>query len=98
MLRHWSQFVPNMSADIRGHEALHHHHHPRLEAAGEDRKKTVLFQSALCNARSVSLCAFLLSQLQYMINSDTRQLFYNAHIKPHIDYASVVWDGCGEVH
>ena len=26
MLRHWSQFVPNMSADIRGHEALYHHH------------------------------------------------------------------------
>ena len=25
MLRHWSQFVPNMSTDIRGHEALHHH-------------------------------------------------------------------------
>ena len=23
--RHWSQFVPNMSADIRGREALHHH-------------------------------------------------------------------------
>ena len=29
MLRHWSQFVPNMSTDIRGHEALHHH---RFEA------------------------------------------------------------------
>ena len=26
MLRHWSQFVPNISTDIRGHEALHHHH------------------------------------------------------------------------
>ena len=25
MLRHWSQFVPNMSTDIQGHEALHHH-------------------------------------------------------------------------
>ena len=25
MLRHWSQFVPNIPADIRGHEALHHH-------------------------------------------------------------------------
>ena len=25
MLRHWSQFVPNMSTDIRGHEALHHY-------------------------------------------------------------------------
>ena len=26
MLMHWSQFVPNMSTDIRGHEALHNHH------------------------------------------------------------------------
>ena len=26
MLRHWSQFVPNMSTDIPGHEALHHQH------------------------------------------------------------------------
>ena len=25
MLRHWSQFVPNVSTDIRGHEALLHH-------------------------------------------------------------------------
>ena len=41
---------------------------------------------------------FLLSQLQYIINIDTRKLFYNAHIKPHIAYASVMWDGCGEVH
>ena len=28
MLRHWSQFVPNVSTDIRGHEALLHHHSP----------------------------------------------------------------------
>ena len=27
MLRHWSQFVPKMSTDIRGREALHHHQH-----------------------------------------------------------------------
>ena len=33
---------------------------------------------------------FLLSQLQHIINIDTRKLVYNAHIKPHIDYASVV--------
>ena len=26
VLRHWAQFVPNMSTDIRGHEALHQHH------------------------------------------------------------------------
>ena len=41
---------------------------------------------------------FLLSQLQHIINIDTRHIFCNAHIKPHTDYASVVWDGCGEVH
>jgi len=27
VLRHWSQFVPNMSTDIRGHEALLHHYY-----------------------------------------------------------------------
>jgi len=41
---------------------------------------------------------FLFSQLQYIINIDTRKIFCNAHMKPHIDYASVVWDGCGEVY
>ena len=40
---------------------------------------------------------FLLSQLQH-INIDTRKLFYNAHIKSHINYVLVVWDGCGKVH
>ena len=48
--------------------------------------------------KSMSKKMFLLSQLQHTINIDTRKLFYNAHIKPHIDNASVVWDGCGEVH
>ena len=28
---------------------------------------------------------------------DTRKPFFNAHIKPQIDYASVVWDGCSDV-
>ena len=37
VLRHWSQFGPNMSTDVRGHEALllhhhHHHHHHHLES------------------------------------------------------------------
>ena len=27
--QHWSQFAPNMSTYIRGHEALHHHHFSR---------------------------------------------------------------------
>ena len=39
-----------------------------------------------------------LSQLQHIINIDTSKLLYNSHIKSHIDYASVVWDVCDEVH
>ena len=41
MLRHWLQFVPNMSADIRQHEALHHHHQ-RLVVEWYPSEKTVL--------------------------------------------------------
>ena len=35
MLRHWSQFVPNMSTDIPGHEALHHHLLQNTELFGQ---------------------------------------------------------------
>ena len=42
---------------------------------------------------------FLLSQLQHISSTSIPgKNFHNAHIKPHIDYASVVWDGCGEVY
>ena len=39
----------------------------------------------------------LLSKLRYIVDIDTRKLFFNAHIKPHIDYASVVWERCSGV-
>jgi len=39
---------------------------------------------------------FLLSQLQH-INIDNRKI-YNAHLKPHFNYMSLVWDDCGKVH
>ena len=38
MLQHWSQFVPNASSDIRGHEALLHHLNVhRVEVAYQGR-------------------------------------------------------------
>ena len=46
--------------------------------------------------KTVSRRVFLLSKLRYIVDIDTRKLFFNAHIKPHIDYASVVWDGCSD--
>ena len=47
--------------------------------------------------KTVSRQVFLLSKLRYIVDIDTKELFFNAHIKPHIDYASVVWDGCSDV-
>lgn len=46
--------------------------------------------------KRVSRNLFLLSKLQSVITLDARKMFYNAHIKPHIDYASVIWDGCSD--
>ena len=40
--------------------------------------------------KTVSRRVSLLSKLRYIVDIDTRKLFFNAHIKPHIDYASVV--------
>ena len=36
-------------------------------------------------------------KLRYIVDIDTMKLFFNAHIKPHIDYASAAWDGCSYV-
>ena len=47
--------------------------------------------------KTVSRRVFLLSKLRYIVDIDTRKLFFNAHIKPHIDYASVVWGGYSDV-
>ena len=47
--------------------------------------------------KTVSRRVFLLSKLIYIVDIDTRKLFFNDHIKPHIDYVLVVWDGCSYV-
>ena len=47
--------------------------------------------------KTVTRRVFLLSKLRYIVDIDTKELFFNAHTKPHIDYASVVWDGCSDV-
>ena len=44
----------------------------------------------------VKNCFFFLHCNIIIININTSKIFYNAHIKPHIDYVSAVWDGCSE--
>ena len=47
--------------------------------------------------KTVPRRVFLLSKLRYIAYINTRTSFFNAHIKLHIDCASVVWDGCSDV-
>ena len=46
--------------------------------------------------KSVSRNLFMLAKLRYLTNTDTRKIFFNAHIRPHIDYVSTVWDGSSD--
>ena len=48
----------------------------------------------ICKAISRNL--FLLSKLKYFLDIDARHLFFTAHIRSHIDYASTLWDGASE--
>ena len=34
--------------------------------------------------------------LKYTVDTDILKLSFSAHIKSHIDYASVVWGGCSD--
>ena len=48
--------------------------------------------------KKISRNLFLLSTLRYYTDVNTRLLFYNAHIRSHIDYVSTAWDGASHVH
>ena len=50
----------------------------------------------VCKKLSQNL--FLLSKLKHYVGIVARKLFFKAHIKSHIDYASTVWDKCSENH
>ena len=48
----------------------------------------------ICKIISKNL--FMLSKLRYITDTETRKVFFNAHVRSHIDYASTVWDGSSE--
>ena len=48
--------------------------------------------------KKISRNLFLLSTLRYYTDVNSRLLFYNAHIRSHIDYISTAWDGASHVH
>ena len=42
-------------------------------------------------SKKLSSYLWLLSKIRSYLSLDHRKLFYNAYIKPHIEYCSVVW-------
>ena len=41
---------------------------------------------------------YLLSNLKNYVDSEALKMFFHAHILPHVNYVSPVWDGCAEDH
>ena len=39
---------------------------------------------------------YLLSRIKHFLSIETRKLFYNAYIMPHLDYCCVVWGNCNQ--
>ena len=48
--------------------------------------------------KTLSKNIYLMSRLKHYSDQITLKTFFHAHIMPHIDYASTVWDECAEVH
>ena len=46
--------------------------------------------------KTLSRYLYALSRLKHITNESTRKIFYEAHIRSRIDYASTLWDGCSE--
>ena len=78
-------------------------HGVKVEQVAEHRPLGIIIDNKLrWDTHTDTLCktlskrVVLLSKLKYIVDTDTLKLFFNAHIKSHIDYASVVWGGCSD--
>ena len=72
----------------------------KIDQVSEHRLLGITIDNKLrYDSHTNTLCktVILLLKLRYIVDIDTSKLFFNAHIKPHIDYASVVWTGCSDV-
>ena len=68
------------------------HQHRVLGVIIDDSLQWKQHVEHLCKLLSRNL--YLLSRLQSILPTEAKKVFYSAHIKSHLDYASVVWDGC----
>ena len=70
--------------------------HRLLGITVDNQLKWQTHANNLCKTLSQNL--FMLSKLKHLVDFEARKLFYDAHIRSHLSYASTVWDGCSDVH
>ena len=69
---------------------------PFLGVCVDDQLKWESHIDTLC--KTIARNTYLLSKLKHITDTHSRKLFFLAHIKSHVDYASTIWDGCSAVH
>ena len=79
-------------------------HGARFHQVSEHRLLGITIESKLRweshtdnTCKTVSRRVFFLSKLRYIVGIDTSKLLFNADIRAHIDFASVVEDRCRDV-
>ena len=74
----------------------HVREHRVLDVIIDEELKWQSYIDNIC--KHVSKNLFLLSQLRHYVDSDARNIFFQAHLYLHINYASTVWNGVSEGH
>ena len=91
------QLAPlNLNLSIQNDPVLQVEEHRLLGVTIDNQLKWQAHINKVC--KTVSRNLYLLSRIKQFVDSDARMLFYNAHVKSHIDYASTLWDGSSEAH
>lgn len=70
--------------------------HKLLGLIIDDRFQWESHINHLCKLLSRNI--FLLRKLNTLTDSESKKMYFNAHIRSHIDYVSTTWDMCGDHH
>lgn len=84
----------SINLSVNGNNICQVSEHKHLGVVIDDKLRWNAHVEHICKTLSKNL--YLLSKLQSIFSLHARKLFYFAHIQPHIDYASVIWDGISD--
>ena len=86
--------VPSLDISLNGTPIKQVDEHELLGVTIDSQLQWQPHIEQICKIISRKL--YLLSRIRFIVDEPTRKIFFHAHIKPHFDYCSNVWDGCSE--